>query len=117
MTDAINQQICPEWIMKSKSVLGRCVPSITEDEFDESNIAEDPNSKVTWQKLKEGVENLANLLGLKDIATNVFNDLKDNWWTILIGLIMSSFVSFLWIVLMRYNHFKDISDMLKLVRL
>ena len=91
--------------MKSKSVLGRCVPSITEDEFDESNIAEDPNSKVTWQKLKEGVENLANLLGLKDIATNVFNDLKDNWWTILIGLIMSSFVSFLWIVLMRYIHF------------
>ena len=97
--EAIKQQVCPEWIMESKSVLGRCVPSINQTEFNDSHIEDD--TQVTWEKLKKGVENLANLLGLRDIATNVFNDLKDNWWTILIGLIISSFVSFLWIVLMR----------------
>ena len=97
--DAIKNQVCPQWIMKSKPILGRCVPSINSTEFDNSDI--DTGTEVTWEKLKKGVENLANLLGLRDVGTKVFNDLKTQWWTILIGLIISSAVSFLWIVLMR----------------
>ena len=98
--DAIRDQVCPEWIMKSKPIIGRCVPSITSEEFEESDIS-DAETSVTWEKLKKGVENLAKLLGLRDVGTKVFNDLQTQWWTILIGLIISSAVSFLWIVLMR----------------
>ena len=104
MTDideAIRDQVCPQWIMESKSILGRCVPSITEAEFTNSDIGTGTGGAVTWTKLKEGVESLAKLLGLRDVGTKVFNDLKTQWWTILIGLIISSVVSFLWIVLMR----------------
>ena len=97
INDTINKQICPEWIMKSKSILGRCVPSITEDELNDSNIDEE----VSWKKLTEGVTNLANLLGLREVGTKVFSDLKNQWWTILVGLIIASVVSFLWIILMR----------------
>ena len=96
--EAINKQICPEWIMKSKSILGRCVPSITEDELNNSTIDEEV---VTWEKLTDGVTNLANLLGLREVGTKVFSDLKNQWWTILVGLIIASLVSFLWIILMR----------------
>ena len=84
--------------MQSKTILGRCVPSITEAAFDESDIN---HSEVTWDNLKKGVESLANLLGLRNVGTKVFNDLKNQWWTILIGLIIAAAVSFLWIVLMR----------------
>ena len=97
INDTIDKQICPEWIMKSKSILGRCVPSITEDELNDSNIDEE----VSWKKLTEGVTNLANLLGLREVGTKVFSDLKNQWWTILVGLIIASVVSFLWIILMR----------------
>ena len=83
--------------MQSKPILGRCVPSITESQFDSSDI----DGEVTWDKLKKGVESLANLLGLRNVGTKVFNDLKDQWWKILIGLIIAGAVSFLWIVLMR----------------
>ena len=96
--EAINKQICPEWIMKSKSILGRCVPSITEDELNNSTIDE---NVVTFEKLTDGVTNLANLLGLREVGTKVFSDLKNQWWTILVGLIIASLVSFLWIILMR----------------
>ena len=96
--EAKKKQICPEWIMKSKSILGRCVPSITKEEFENSTI---PKSKVTWDKLIDGVENLANLLGLREVGTKVFSDMKNQWWTILVGLIIASIVSFLWIILMR----------------
>ena len=84
--------------MQSKPILGRCVPSITEAAFDDSDI---DHSEVTWENLKKGVESLANLLGLRNVGTKVFNDLKNQWWTILIGLIIAAAVSFLWIVLMR----------------
>ena len=84
--------------MQSKPILGRCVPSITEAAFDDSDI---DHAEVTWDNLKNGVESLANLLGLRNVGTKVFNDLKNQWWTILIGLIIAAAVSFLWIVLMR----------------
>ena len=82
--------------MQSKPILGRCVPSITEAAFEESDIKD-----VTWDNLKKGVESLANLLGLRNVGTKVFNDLKNQWYFILIGLIIAAAVSFLWIVLMR----------------
>ena len=84
--------------MQSKTILGRCVPSITEAAFNESDIN---HSEVTWDNLKKGVESLANLLGLRNVGTKVFNDLKNQWYFILIGLIIAAAVSFLWIVLMR----------------
>ena len=96
--EAIRDQVCPQWIMKSQPIIGRCVPSINSTEFAESDI---DIESVTWDTLKKGVENLAKLLGLRDVGTKVFNDLQTQWWTILIGLIISSAVSFLWIVLMR----------------
>ena len=82
--------------MQSKPILGRCVPSITEAAFEESDIKD-----VTWDNLKKGVKSLANLLGLRNVGTKVFNDLKNQWYFILIGLIIAAAVSFLWIVLMR----------------
>ena len=87
--------------MESKEIIGRCVPSITEDQFDDSNVKSDD---VSWESLKKGVESLAKLLGLRDVGTKVFNDLKTQWWTILVGLLISCVVSFLWIVLMRYHN-------------
>ena len=82
--------------MQSKPILGRCVPSITEAAFEESDIKD-----VTWDNLTKGVQSLANLLGLRNVGTKVFNDLKNQWYFILIGLIIAAAVSFLWIVLMR----------------
>ena len=85
--------------MQSKPILGRCVPSITEAAFEESDIKD-----VTWDNLKKGVQSLANLLGLRNVGTKVFNDLKNQWYFILIGLIIAAAVSFLWIVLMRLEY-------------
>ena len=85
--------------MKSKPILGRCVPSITEEEFNDSDISD--KETISWASLQENVKNLANLLGLRDVGTKVFNDLKNQWWTILVGLILAMVVSFVWIILMR----------------
>ena len=56
MTDieeAIRDQVCPQWIMESKSILGRCVPSINETVFTNSDIGSGTGGAVTWTKLKK----------------------------------------------------------------
>ena len=97
VTDLKDKKICPEWIVQSQAMLGRCIPSITQGVFNNSDI----EGEITWDSLKTGVESLANLLGLRDIGVKVFDDLGTNWWTILVGLIIASVVAFLWIILMR----------------
>ena len=97
--DLKEKLICPPWIVQSKAMLGRCIPSITEVAFNNTDVF--ANGAISWDNLKTGVESLANLLGLRDIGVKVFDDLVNNWWTMLIGLIVASLVAFLWIILMR----------------
>ena len=54
--ELIENQICPPWIMKSKPILGRCVPSITEEEYNDSDINKDTvyDSDVTANKHETG---------------------------------------------------------------
>ena len=104
---AIDNQVCPKWLIQSKAMLGRCIPSINEDTFKNSNIEGNK-----WDDLKKGVEHLANFLDLRGIGEKVLDDLVQNWWIILIGLIISSVVAFLWIILMRYHHHHHCSTIL-----
>ena len=43
-----------------------------------------------------------NLIYFRGFGERVFNDLSDTWWLIGLAYIAAAFISFLWIVLMRF---------------
>ena len=81
-------------MIESKPLLGRCVPSID----DSTDLPFLPS----FDKLKQGVVNLAKFMDLRGFSERILNDLAKSWWIILISLLIASVVAFLWIFLMKF---------------
>ena len=52
--------------------------------------------------LKYAMGALSAFLNVRNLGEKIFNDLKDSWYMVGIGLILATFLSFLWIILMRF---------------
>ena len=92
--DLIAKQICPRWVLASKELLGRCVPSIKADAILPPGIPE-------FSKLEKAVKKFAEFLDLRGFGERVLQDLGKSWWIILVSLVGASLVAFLWIFLMK----------------
>ena len=57
---------------------------------------------LNYEKLKEFVGILLEALNLQTFGEKIFNDLKSSWWIILLAVFFGSFISFMWIILMRF---------------
>ena len=54
------------------------------------------------ETLGKKVNYLLEVLNLKSFGEKIFSDLKDSWWIILVAVVLASFVSFMWVILMRF---------------
>lgn len=61
-----------------------------------------PEAGLDYDSLKTKIGNLLEVLNLKTFGEKVFHDLKDSWWIILVAICLGSFVSFMWVILMRF---------------
>ncbi len=113
----IENNICPPWLVTSAPFLKRCLPSIVSDPADDSNtdikndtvIVEadkNPNedADITAGEMLKSMENVARFLNVRSLGEKVFADLASSWWLILIGLVVGTILSFVWIILMRSSH-------------
>ena len=57
---------------------------------------------ISAGKLTEAVTALGAFLAVRDLADRVSSDLADTWWMIGLAYIGATFVSFLWILFMRF---------------
>ena len=60
------------------------------------------NKGISKGTLKYAMGALSAFLNVRNIGEKIFNDLKDSWYMVGIGLILATFLSFLWIILMRF---------------
>ncbi len=106
-------QICPEWFVTSRSILGRCIPFFREKDgepitndtilFEDGQMSSSyDGGSFTVKKLTTFVKRLADVLNLRTFGEKVIRDVIDSWWIILIGVILASIVAFLWVILMRF---------------
>lgn len=95
-TELMNQQICPKWVLNSTSMLGRCMPTITEKGYVPKPLMPE------YDALKNAMKALGQFLNLRNFGERVLQDLKTTWWMILISLVAAFIVTFIWIVLMSY---------------
>ena len=108
--DLIKQKICPSWWLPSTSLLKRCIPSFTET-LDHETVknttviiaaGETPtNNEVTGGILRLAITYLGQLIDIRGFSERIFSDLVETWWIVILGLLVATLVSFLWIFLMR----------------
>ena len=60
------------------------------------------NKAITGDTLTKAMSALGAFLNLREFGERVFNDLADTWWMIGLAYIGCCFLSFFWIVLMRF---------------
>jgi choline transporter-like protein 2/4/5 len=107
----IDEGLCPAWVLPSRPIIGRCLPMVVEgatgnEESSNSTIIKPEetanNEGISQDKLKKATTALGAFLSVRNIGERVFNDLSETWWMIGIGFILACFLSFLWIIMMRF---------------
>ena len=61
-----------------------------------------PAGGLNYDSLKEKIIVLLEVLNLKSLGEKVFQDLKSAWWQILLAICLGGFVSFMWVIMMRF---------------
>ena len=61
-----------------------------------------PEGGLNYDSLKEKIIVLLEVLNLKSFGEKVFQDLKSSWWQILLAICLGGFVSFMWVIMMRF---------------
>ena len=111
---------CPDYLLSSGPVFGRCVPSILSDfmKNDENTtitVQDDTNNTIpieintgsgktvlTYKTLQKGIEYLSKLLEAKKTFELAYQDLSATVWIILLGLLLSAVISFIWMFILRF---------------
>lgn len=115
--DPKNATNCPSYIVKSTAVLDRCLPTLLKtfsDELKGEFITDDKNQTIdrvtangvreplTLGTLFESSKYLKNLVGLKELAQSVYEDLSKSYLFILLALLCGTVIAFFWMILLRF---------------
>ena len=106
----MKDQICPKWTVPSGSFLGRCVPFFKfengTDIVDGDTVLTadqvDADQEFSVENLKKAVEYLLEVLNLRGYGEKMLNDVIESWWAILLGILLATLVSFIWVIMMRF---------------
>ena len=93
MRELVHRQICPEYVIKSKPVYGRCIPLID----DSTDLSFLPN----LNHLKKGLANLTKFLNPILLGEQILSDLIKSQWIIYAMFVAAASITIVWICLMR----------------
>ena len=100
----VKEGICPKWFVESRNILGRCfpLPGGSDDQEKTTVVVKTGEKNVTQGELNNAINRLGVFLFLRQTGEKVFADLQETYWMIGIALIGACFLSFIWIILMRF---------------
>uniref|UniRef100_A0A667WXS0 Choline transporter-like protein n=1 Tax=Myripristis murdjan TaxID=586833 RepID=A0A667WXS0_9TELE len=113
--EVFNQSLCvpsldlatTELVSASLSLLGRCLPKISELENIPSyfaNVQGLPSTiNETANAIKNGTGDIVNSFNIREIGIRIFEDFASAWPWILIGLLIAMIVSLLFLLLLRFT--------------
>jgi len=105
LKDLMRLQICPEWFVQSQPFFGRCVPFLpnnTSSDIFDDGWADNQDGPLTLEKLGKFVAKLLDSLNARSYGEKILYDLQESWYYILIGIFAGAFISFIWIIMMRF---------------
>ncbi|XP_014770495.1 choline transporter-like protein 2 isoform X2 [Octopus bimaculoides] len=98
----IPEKDCPPYVIQSKDLVNRCVPDITVLGKAALHLKDAYNHTVKDDDLISSTKMMRGVFKAKAYAEQIINDVMRSWWIILVALIITMFVSLLWIFLMRW---------------
>ncbi|XP_022247260.1 choline transporter-like protein 2 [Limulus polyphemus] len=108
LKELIESKNCASLYLKSIPFAGRCVPEVIgklgEFLFDEKSnkTLEDENgNKINASIIDDAGKGLAFILNAREVGEQIFEDISNVWWIMILFLIASMVLSFIWIILMR----------------
>jgi len=93
----IKMEKCPPYVLKSTPFLGRCVPALGGED---TIVSEDKN--LTKENVQDATRRIMTFISARDFLSDAITDLKETYWMIGIGLILSFLLCMLWVFLMRF---------------
>ena len=108
LDELLEREICPKWYVKSTAFVGRCFPFLNSvmgrsgDQENTTVVVKTGEKNVTQGELNNAINRLGVFLFLRQTGEKVFADLQETYWMIGIALIGACFLSFIWIILMRF---------------
>jgi len=105
----VRKEICPPWYLKSTEILGRCFPAsiktdtnTTTNEVIVKKMETEGDHDITKGELEGALYRFGAFLNVRQFGERIFSDLSETYWMIGLALIGACFLSFIWIVLMRF---------------
>uniref|UniRef100_A0A1W7RAS8 Choline transporter-like protein n=1 Tax=Hadrurus spadix TaxID=141984 RepID=A0A1W7RAS8_9SCOR len=101
--ELVDDEDCAWLYLESENLIGRCVPKFVTAGFQQtSNIIDSAGKQISNKTIIKAKSYLQKLSSAKELGSKIFQDIKAVWKSILIGLLISLVVAFLWIFLMRW---------------
>ncbi|KAM8883156.1 choline transporter-like protein 4 [Synchiropus picturatus] len=105
--DIVEKELCPFFLLPTKSALGRCLPDITvlgDIAPDFSKIPGFPESvDDTVNQIKNGTGDVLEGFNAREIGLRIFEDFATAWPWILLGLCIAMVASLLFLLLLRFT--------------
>ncbi|XP_068193560.1 choline transporter-like protein 2 isoform X2 [Antennarius striatus] len=99
--------LCPAILIPSKPFTRRCFPALGQKggviTVGNNSHFEDENGKIRDAKdLVDGVKNASVVIEARQVAMKIFEDYTQSWYWILIGLVIATVLSLLFLILLRF---------------
>ncbi|KAK6327027.1 hypothetical protein J4Q44_G00026720 [Coregonus suidteri] len=100
----LDAELCPSFLVPSKSALGRCLPSLHALKSAPSNFTLPGMASVneTVNSIRSAMGSLISGFNRKTIGVRIFEDFASSWYWILLGLTVAMVVSVVFLLLLRY---------------
>lgn len=102
VSDILNQQLCPEFIVPSQPFFLRCFPHFDASDAGNFNVSGLPPNK-TKEFIESSSEKLLESLNIKNVGLKIFEDFLRCWYWILIALLIAMGLSLLFLLLLRFT--------------
>ncbi|XP_060771447.1 choline transporter-like protein 4 [Neoarius graeffei] len=99
--EIINRELCPFFYTPTTSVLGRCIPSLLNDDTSDFSIYNMTHNE-TMNTIKNATSELLGEFNLRDVGVRIFADFASTWQWIVLGLVIAMVVSLLFLLLLRF---------------
>ncbi|XP_071001498.1 choline transporter-like protein 4, partial [Oncorhynchus clarkii lewisi] len=102
--EILDAELCPSFLVPSKSALGRCLPSLHALKSAPSNFTLPGMASVneTVNSIRSAMGSLISGFNRKAVGVRVFEDFASSWYWILLGLTLALLVSVVFLLLLRY---------------
>nr|XP_056700588.1 choline transporter-like protein 4 [Euleptes europaea] len=99
VSEIVNRQLCPEFLVPSTAVFNRCFPSLNISQNNSNNNL----TNETLDKITAGSNQIVEALNAKNIGLKIFEDFARTWYWILIVLAIAMVLSLLFLLLLRFT--------------